>query len=176
MIHRANYKQIAVDLQSDDECKVLEAVSRLTAGLSIAQSDEIGGSQLEVLIPELLSCLSREEIPDIMGNSKFYVASVLISILVQASLSIVHILDLVPQSAGLLIISGGVQILCQKLQNFEYIDVAENAIRALEKISIEHSTSLLSANGLEIMITMVDFFIASTQVSHFCCLKELTSD
>lgn len=68
MTHTVNYKQIAIDLQSDDECKVLEAVSRLAAGLSIAQGDELSGSQLEILIPELLNCLDREEIPDIMGK------------------------------------------------------------------------------------------------------------
>ena len=84
---------------------------------------------------------------------------------VQASLSIVHILDLIPQSAGILIINEGIPVLCQKLQNFEYVDVAENAIRALEKISTENGSALLESKALEIMINMIDFFVASTQVS-----------
>ena len=50
------------------------------------------------------------------------------------------------------------------MQNFEYIDVAENAIRALEKISIEFGSGILSAGGLQIMINMIDFFVISTQV------------
>ena len=77
-----------------------------------------------------------------------------------------HILDLVPQAAGILILNEGVPVLCQKIQNFEYIDVAENAIRALEKISIEHGAAILYSQGLSIMINMIDFFVASTQVSH----------
>lgn len=84
----------------------------------------------------------------------------------QASLSIVHILDIVPQASGILIINEGVPVLCQKIQNFEYIDVAENAIRALEKMSIEHGAAILYSKGLEIMINMIDFFVTSTQVSH----------
>lgn len=69
-----------------------------------------------------------------------------------------------PQASNILVSSGGISILCQKMQNFEYVDVAENAIRALEKISVEHGSAILNAGGLEPMMNMIDFFVVSTQV------------
>jgi len=72
-----------------------------------------------------------------------------------------------PQSSRVLVNSGGVEVLCQKMQNIEYIDVAEAAIRALEKISFDYGLSILEAGGMEIMLTLIDFFVASTQVGGF---------
>ena len=50
------------------------------------------------------------------------------------------------------------------MQNFEYIDVAENAIRALEKISEEYGGAILGTGGLDLMINMIDFFVVTIQV------------
>lgn len=86
-----------------------------------------------------------------------------------AGASITQILDIVPQVAVILVNCSGISILCQKMQNFEYIDVAENAIRALEKISAEFGAGILAAGGLEIMLNMIDFFVTSTQVD--CLLR-----
>lgn len=60
------YKQILTDLKSGDDIKVLEAVTQLSTELSMAQEDNLGGFQLDFLIPELLNCLNKEGIPDIM--------------------------------------------------------------------------------------------------------------
>ena len=51
------------------------------------------------------------------------------------------------------------------MQNFDYIDVAENAIKALEKISSEFGTVIVQAGGLEMMMAMIDFFVIATQVN-----------
>ena len=80
--------------------------------------------------------------------------------------SITHILDIMPAAGKILVNSGGVEVLCQKMQNFEYIDVAESAIKALEKVSYENGLSILNAGGMEIMITMIDFFVSPTQVNY----------
>jgi len=69
-----------------------------------------------------------------------------------------------PTASKILVNSGGVEVLCQKMQNFEYIDVAESAIKALEKVSYDNGLAILNAGGMEIMITMIDFFVSPTQV------------
>ena len=81
-----------------------------------------------------------------------------------SAVSITHILDIMPAASKLLVNSGGVEVLCQKMQNFEYIDVAESSIKALEKVSGEFGLAVLNAGGMEIMLTMIDFFVAQTQV------------
>jgi len=84
--------------------------------------------------------------------------------LVYAGICITQILDIIPQCANILVNCGGVDVLCQKMQNFEYIDVAENAIRALEKISEDYGGAILGTGGLDLMINMIDFFVVSIQV------------
>lgn len=61
----------------------------------------------------------------------------------------------------------GVAVLCEKMQNFEFIDIAENAIKTLEKISHNNSYSILHAGGLPILIKLIDFFVISVQVNFF---------
>lgn len=82
-----------------------------------------------------------------------------------SAVSITHILDIMPAASKILVNSGGIEVLCLKMQNFEYIDVAESAIKALEKISHDYGLAILNAGGMEIMLTMIDFFVVSTQVN-----------
>lgn len=81
-----------------------------------------------------------------------------------ASISITQILDIVPQACRIIVNCGGIEILCQKIQNIEYIDVAESAIRALEKVSVEYGPSILECGGMETMLNFLDFFVSATQV------------
>ncbi len=69
-----------------------------------------------------------------------------------------------PAASKILVNCGGVDVLCQKMQNFEFIDVAESAIKALEKVSYDYGLTILNSGGMEIMLTMIDFLVSSTQV------------
>lgn len=62
------YKEILLDLQSGDDIRILEAVTRLSTELSMAEEITLGGFNLEALIPELINCLNKDGIPDIMSN------------------------------------------------------------------------------------------------------------
>ena len=75
-----------------------------------------------------------------------------------------HILDLIPNAANSVVHYSGVPILCDKIQKFEYIDVAENAIRALEKISHDHADVILDGGALSILLNIIDFFVSPVQV------------
>lgn len=65
-------KQILLSLKSGDEVKMLDAVSQLSTELSMAQEEQLASFQLDLLIPELLNCLKKEEIPDIMCNESAF--------------------------------------------------------------------------------------------------------
>ena len=60
------FKQILADLKSKDEIKILDAVTQLSAELSMAQEENMASFQLDYLIPELVNCLHMEGIPEIM--------------------------------------------------------------------------------------------------------------
>jgi hypothetical protein len=62
------FKQILADLRSNDDIRILEAVSRLSAELSLAEEITLGGFNLDSLVPELLHCLTKDGIPDIMSK------------------------------------------------------------------------------------------------------------
>lgn len=59
----------------------------------------------------------------------------------------------------------GVAVLCEKVQYFEYSDVAENAIKALEKVSADYGDAVLKSDGVAVLINTIDFFVQNVQVS-----------
>lgn len=160
------YKQILLDLKSGDDIKILDAVSQLSTELSMLQEENLGGFQLDFLIPELVKCLQKEAIPEIMRSVLACISTYRKPqiFLVYAGISITQILDIAPQASTILVNSGGIEMLCLKMQNFEYVDVAENAVRALEKVSFDYAPGILNAGGFEIIVNMIDFFVATTQV------------
>lgn len=62
------YKNILLELKSGDDIRIMEAVSNLSTELSIAQEDQMSGFPLEALLDELIKCLRRDGIPDIIRN------------------------------------------------------------------------------------------------------------
>ena len=47
-----------------------------------------------------------------------------------------------------------------------FIDIAENAIKSLEKISTENPNILLESNALLNILNLIDFFDLSLKVKH----------
>jgi len=82
---------------------------------------------------------------------------------VHACICINHILDITPSSVGVLVDSKGVKILCGMMNDFDFIDVAENALKALEKISYEYPDYIMETGSLPQMMNMIDFFVTSVQ-------------
>ena len=134
-------------ISSEDDMEVLPALSQLSTTLSLAPEDAFSTVSIENLITCLVSCLSRS-FPDI---SLF------------ALMSINSIFDSVANSVNAFAAAGGIGPLCAKLQNFEYIDMAEHAIKTLERLAFDHSTAILNEGVFAALINMMDFFEKNTQ-------------
>jgi len=119
-------------------------VTSLCAELSIAEDNQLNGFEYEHFIEQLLKCLYIEGIPDIMLHS---------------AACIYHIVELIPESAIVLVNHNGVQILIDKITNIEYIDVAENCIKVIEKISVEHANVIVENHAFSVLINYIDFFM-----------------
>lgn len=58
-----------------------------------------------------------------------------------------NMIEALPGSAAVVIENGAAPILTAKMLNIEYIDLAEQALTALEKLSVEFSLPILRAGG-----------------------------
>ena len=52
-------------------------------------------------------------------------------------------MDIYPASCSIIINCEGIKAFSSKIQSIEFIDLAESALKALEKLSIENSHSIL---------------------------------
>ena len=73
------------------------------------------------------------------------------------------ILDTLPEFSEVVIQYDGIQIICEKIKNVGIIDLTEQAIRALEKISLEFPMDTLEARSIEVVISVIDYFDAEVQ-------------
>ena len=49
---------------------VLNAITQLSTELTMTQQESVDGYRLEKLMPELVKCLNKKDIPDIKSNFK----------------------------------------------------------------------------------------------------------
>lgn len=76
---------------------------------------------------------------------------------------IANLMEALPAATASVVYGGAVPILCQKLLEIHFIDLAEQALSTLEKISVEFPSSIVREGGLTACLTYLDFFATSTQ-------------
>lgn len=76
---------------------------------------------------------------------------------------IANLMEALPAATSSVVYGGAVPVLCQKLLEIHYIDLAEQALSTLEKISVEFPSSIVREGGLTACLTYLDFFATSTQ-------------
>lgn len=144
------YRGLLTELCQRDECRVYEAISKLCAELSLSEESQMQGFPLEEYLEALLHCLSMEGIPDIMLLSATCIG---------------HLLDMFPDGTRVLVHHGALPILVYKVQNIQYIDVAEHSIKILHRLLHlpENATPLLKLDVFAILTNFIDFFVSSVQ-------------
>eukprot|EP01105_Mastigella_eilhardi_P018724 TRINITY_DN435_c0_g1_i1.p1 TRINITY_DN435_c0_g1~~TRINITY_DN435_c0_g1_i1.p1 ORF type:complete len:1502 (+),score=362.71 TRINITY_DN435_c0_g1_i1:242-4507(+) len=126
----------------------MPALMHLCEVLSMAQEDSLGGFRIDQFVPILLNIIEMGIDPTMM----LYACRALTNLVVAA-----------PGCAGALLGHGAAKVLCERLLTLEYIDVAEQCIKALEKLAHEHPTAVLEAGGLAVVLTKYDFFSPPVQ-------------
>jgi hypothetical protein len=106
------------------------------------------GFSVDSFLPVLVAILNMEHRPEMMLFS---------------CRAITHLLEVMPKAAPKVAASGAVPIFCQRLLTIEFIDVAEQSLLAMHKLSIEHPEPLLRASGVSAVLTFIDFFDINTQ-------------
>jgi E3 ubiquitin-protein ligase TRIP12 len=138
----------------DDSSTQLVALSELSELLLVSNEDNLAGHFApDQFVKELVTLMqpndfTGEENPEIM---------------LLACRCIANLMEALPAATASVVYGGAVPVLCQKLLEIHFIDLAEQALTTLEKISVEFPSSIVREGGLTACLTYLDFFATSTQ-------------
>lgn len=138
----------------EDPSVQLIALQELSELLLVSNEDNLAGQFApDQFVKELVTLMSPNEItgeenPEIM---------------LLACRCIANLMEALPASTASVVYGGAVPILCQKLLEIHFIDLAEQALSTLEKISVEFPASIVREGGLTACLTYLEFFATSTQ-------------
>ncbi|KAJ8767008.1 hypothetical protein K2173_012517 [Erythroxylum novogranatense] len=159
-------KKILSGLRADgEEGKQVEALTQLCDMLSIGTEESLSTFSVDSFVPVLVGLLNHESNPDIM---------------LLAARAITHLCDVLPSSCAAVVHYGAVPCFVARLLTIEYMDLAEQSLQALKKISQEHPTACLRAGALMAVLSYLDFFstgvqrVALSTAANMC--KKLPSD
>ncbi|KAL4435190.1 hypothetical protein ABPG77_001872 [Micractinium sp. CCAP 211/92] len=141
-------RSILVMLRDEDEGQQLAGLTELCEYLSISTEDTLAAFPTEQVVPLLVNFLGYEHSPDLM---------------LLAARALTFLADVFPPACGSIIRHGAVPAFCARLLTIEYIDLAEQSLQALEKLSHDHPASLLRNGALVAVLSYVDFFQTGVQ-------------
>lgn len=144
----ARIKPILAMLREDDEMQQMAGLSELCEYISISTEESMVAFPVEQIVPIVVTLLGHEHNPDLM---------------LLAARALTFLADVYPPSSGSIIRHGAVPAFCARLLTIEYIDLAEQSLQALEKLSHEHAAQLLRAGALVAVLSYVDFFQTGVQ-------------
>ncbi|KAI1632701.1 E3 ubiquitin-protein ligase UPL3 [Biscogniauxia mediterranea] len=140
--------------QKGDPSVQLIALQELSEILLVSNEDNLSGHfSPDAFVKELVALMqpndfTGEESPEIM---------------LLACRCLANLMEALPASAANVVYGGAVPVLCQKLLEIQFIDLAEQALSTLEKISVEYPTSIVREGGLTACLSYLDFFATGTQ-------------
>lgn len=139
--------------QKDDPSVQLIALQELSEILLVSNEDNLSGHfSPDQFIKELVVLMQPkgydQENPEMM---------------LLACRCIANLMEALPPSTANVVYGGTIPILCSKLLEISYIDLAEQALSTLEKISVEFPSAIVREGGLTACLAYLDFFATSTQ-------------
>lgn len=138
----------------EDPSMQMIALQELSEILLVSNEDNLAGHfSPDSFVKELVSLMQPNEItgeenPDMM---------------LLACRCLANLMEALPASAANVVYGGAVPVLCAKLLEIQYIDLAEQSLSTLEKISVDYPTSIVREGGLTACLSYLDFFATSTQ-------------
>ena len=158
-------RRLLESLKRKDEPSVqLIALQELSELLLVSTEDNLAGHFApDQFVKELVTLMEPnefgEENPEMM---------------LLACRCIANLMEALPQATGTVVYGGAVPVLLSKLLEIHYMDLAEQALTTLGKISVEFPASILRFGGLTACLTYLDFFATSTQrtavtIAANCC-------
>ncbi|XP_020579574.1 E3 ubiquitin-protein ligase UPL4 [Phalaenopsis equestris] len=147
---RGKFQRIISVLDSEDAgpSVQLASLTELCEALSFCMEDSLGYFPVDNALPLLVKLAGSEGNPDVM---------------LLAIRAITYLCDVMPRSADAIVRHGALPVLCGRLLSIEYLDVAEQSLQALEKISRKQPVPCLQAGTVMAVLGFIDFFCISVQ-------------
>jgi E3 ubiquitin-protein ligase TRIP12 len=142
-------RELLNNLRHEDASVQLIALQELCEILLVSNEDNLSGHfSPDALVKELVVLMNKEDSPEIMLLSCRCLA---------------NLMEALPASVANVVYGNAVPVLCQKLLEISFIDLAEQALSTLEKVSAEYPASIVREGGLTACLSYLDFFATSTQ-------------
>lgn len=142
-------RELLGGLRSDDSSVQVIALQELSEIFLVSNEDNLSGHfSPDAFVKELVQLMGKEESPEIM---------------LLACRCLANLMEALPASIANVVYGNAVPVLCQKLLEISFIDLAEQALSTLEKISTEYPSSIVREGGLTACLSYLDFFATSTQ-------------
>ncbi|KAF9680312.1 hypothetical protein SADUNF_Sadunf06G0108100 [Salix dunnii] len=127
----------------------LAALTELCEVLSFCTEDSLSSTMADSLSPVLVMHSRHESNPEIM---------------LLAIRALTYLCDVFPRASIFLVRHNAIPAICQRLMAIEYVDVAEQCLQALEKISRDQPLPCLQAGAIMAVLNFVGFFSTSVQL------------
>eukprot|EP01117_Protostelium_nocturnum_P003254 TRINITY_DN1420_c0_g1_i2.p1 TRINITY_DN1420_c0_g1~~TRINITY_DN1420_c0_g1_i2.p1 ORF type:complete len:1554 (+),score=499.41 TRINITY_DN1420_c0_g1_i2:246-4907(+) len=148
-MNRSRLNTLLQGLKSEgNEDIQLQCLFELCDFLSVGTEENMSNFAVDSFVPPLVSLLQVDYNPELM----------LIS-----CRALTYLMEALPSASSYLVNHGAIPPLCAKLLSIDYIDLAEQSIQCLEKISYEYSSVILQSGGLSAVLSFLDFFATNTQ-------------
>ncbi|KAF2635606.1 hypothetical protein P280DRAFT_411235 [Massarina eburnea CBS 473.64] len=146
-------RPVLAQLQSDDMSVQNIGLEVLSHELLMSSEDGLAGHfSPDPYVKELVRLMQPsdfgEENPEIM---------------LLACRCLANMMEVLPPATANVVYGGAVPVLCSKLLEINYIDLAEQCLITLEKISVEFPAAIVREGGLTACLTYLDFFATPTQ-------------
>ncbi|XP_077467262.1 E3 ubiquitin-protein ligase TRIP12 isoform X1 [Stigmatopora argus] len=157
-------QQLLQGLQATgDESQQLQAAIEMCQLLVMGNEETLGGFPVKSVVPALITLLQMEHNFDIMNH---------------ASRALTYMMEALPRSSAVVV--DAIPVFLEKLKVIQFIDVAEQALTALEMLSRRHSKAILQAGGLADCLLYLEFFSINAQrnalaIAANCC-QSITAD
>lgn len=143
-------KQLIITLRSSssDDVRRSQALTELCDVLSVGTEETMAAVSVEAFVPPLVELLDASNAADLR---------------LLAARALSHMMDALPASTSVIAHKGAAVPLCASLHAIEYIDLAEQSLSALQKLSVDHSPAIVRAGGFAAALNFFDFFSIGLQ-------------
>lgn len=148
------FKALLSSLREPDPSTQLVALSELANILSMSTEDSLAGYiQTDAFVTELVTIMRG---PNAFGEDNP-------EMMLLACRCLANLMEALPSSTANVAYSQAIPVLCQKLLEIEFIDLAEQALSTLEKISKDYPSYVVREGGMAACLTYLDFFSTNVQ-------------
>nr|CCC95946.1 unnamed protein product [Trypanosoma congolense IL3000] len=136
-------------LESGDESLEMLGLTQLCDVLNMASPMTLSAIRPPVFVPLVIKCMKRENL----------------DLVILAARVLTYMVDAISSSVYVLSAEGGIDVLLQNLTEIKDIELSEQCLTCLEKVTENSSCAsiLLQNMGVSVLLTFIDFFSTASQ-------------